>query len=827
VARLSRVGLCAGIAILLASVDALAASSEDRAASKFFWFDIPGEPLVAAIAEFSRQTHVSVGSASTDLASSQSKPVRGYLTLDDALNRLLAGTGKTFRFVNPGAVAILPATGSGDKGAGRLAPPAAEMRPVLERPYIIDVVVTATKLRSHTEDLPAAISVVEGGSLEDLGVGRASGLSSQIPGLMTTNQGPGRNKLFIRGLSDGAFTGQTQSAVGVYLDAAPMTYNDPYPDIRLVDIDRVEVLKGPQGTLYGAGAISGVFRVVPNFPDLGNVLAQATLSGSATHDGGLNRAAEAFINVPLAEDVLGIRIAGSTEHDQGYIDDIRLQRSNVNDSAINAVRTILRWRPGEIWTVDVIGMLQRTELDDTQYFVQGLGRYNRDNYVAEPYSDFFKLANAKFTGELGWSTLTSSTTVVRRENRARNDATLAVVKFIDIPLTPSPFDTRRDIDTLSEEVRLSSQGLGRVDWLVGASYLRRGESGGFQLTVPGSNAAQITSLPNDAVFSEDRSDHVREAALFSNVSIDLGVNIRLGAGARFFRSRNVTSATVATVSDPIPQQLSGRSIHSGITPQATLSYRPRDDFLIYAAASQGYRNGGVNINTPLAAVLGFEPDETTQKINAFDPDNLWNFELGLKKEWLDNRLRLNGAAFYVLWQGVQTDQYLANGLPYVLNAGDATNFGFEIDASALVTDNLEVAANVFWNSPQLSQGNAFLGAVRGDRLPGIAAFTAGASVTYSFDLGHDLHGKLSGRYAYTGRSYLMFGDQSPTMGNYHEGDFRLEIGRGEWSAGAFMQNSWSETGNSFSFGNPFSQPYERQVTPLRPLTVGLTIRVEY
>ena len=786
------------------------------AAEKQIWFDIPAESLPDAISEFSRQAHISIGTSSTELSQIKSRTIRGYMSPDEALKQLLGNTGITYRFLSPGAAVISPKP----KQSVKAAPPAPSdpITPLPLKPYIQDVIVTATKLTYRAQNVPATVSVVEGSSIEDLGIARVNALTSQIPGLMTTNQGPGRNKLFIRGLSDGSFSGQTQSTVGVYLDVAPMTYNDPYPDIKMIDIDRVEVLQGPQGTLYGTGAISGVFRVIPNYPNLERITGYATTSGSFTAHGGFNKAGEGALNIPILTDRLGIRIAGSVERDTGYIDDIRLGQKNVNGTSIDAVRGILRWQPWDTWTLDLTGTYQRTDSEDTQYFVESLGRYFRDNYVAEPYNDSFTLGNAKLSGDFGWAKFLSSTTFIHRNNQTRNDATLQIPQIANVPLTPSAFDTNRDIDTISQEFRLSSQGESRLDWLVGAFYLYRHETTDLYLT---------RIEPATIFFQASRFDRTRDIAIFGNTSIRLGSGFRFGVGARLFRAKNYTLAQPSDITQPGNGDTGYSNTHKGATPEASFSYQPKDNLLFYISASGGYRNGGVNTNTPLNAFLGLEPSEGSDKPLAFNPDHLWNFELGAKTEWLNNRLRLNASAFYVLWKGIQSDQYLSNGLPYVLNAGDATNYGFQFEIDALVTDSLQIGANVFWNSPELNEANAFLGAQKGDRLPGISDFAAGASATYRFELGYGLHGTLSARYSYTGTSYLMFGSQSPSMGNYHVGDFRLEITKNAWSVGAFLQNSWSETGNSFSFGNPFSLPFENQVTPLRPLTGGLTLRFDY
>lgn len=811
-------------ALIICSAVSVRAEGQERA--ERIYFDIPAQPLSEAMAEFARQSRLSIGTSAAGLSALQSHGIRGTMPPKTALKRMLKGTGVTYSFVNPGAVMVMKSGSGGDGGAAASQKGALSVLP--RRPVIDNLVVTAAKTVARTQTLPAAVSVVEGGTMGERGILRVSELSSQISGFMTTNVGPGRRKLFIRGLSDGVFTGQTRSTVGVYLDEAPMTYNDPYPDIGLVDIDRVEVLRGPQGTLYGTGAMSGVFRIIPNMPDLTQASGYVAGTDSYTRNGGLNGSVQGAFNLPLVDDKLGLRLSGSMEHDAGYIDDVRLKQKNVNKTYIQSARAILRWEPDTDWTVDLTAAQQHIDLNDTQYFVGALGRYNRDNYLAEPYKDLYRLGNLKVTGDLGWASFLSSTTLVQRENRARNDATLAVSDYFGGPPMPSAFDTVKDIDTFSQEMRLNSQDHDGLDWLLGLFFLDRQENTDFTLAVPGSGIGlPVGGVPGDTVFKEGRQDRVREMALFGNVSMDLGHHFRFGVGARLFNAYYRTSADLAgTLSGP-EGHVTGRSAHTGVTPQVVLSYQPNNSQMIYFSGSAGYRNGGVNVNTPLDAILGFDRNGTVPRTQVFDADKMWNLELGLKQEWLDHRLRVNGAIFYVIWENIQTDQYLDNGLQYLLNAGDATNYGLELEVNALVSSNIQLAANIFWNAPTLLEGNSYLNATRGDRLPGIAEFAGGFSANYLFNIGKSLKGTVSVRYSYTGSSYLTFGDAQPSMGDYHVTNLRVEIGKDRWTIGAYVQNSWSETGNSFSFGNPFSVRFEDQVTPLQPLTAGVTFRVSY
>ena len=184
--------------------------------------------------------------------------------------------------------------------------------------------------------------------------------------------------------------------------------------------------------------------------------------------------------------------------------------------------------------------------------------------------------------------------------------------------------------------------------------------------------------------------------------------------------------------------------------------------------------------------------------------------------------------YHVLWDGIQTDQVLPNGFIFVANAGDARITGVEAELNAQPTENLTIAANVFWNRSRLIDANSFLSADVGERLPGIAAFSVGASASYGFDFCGDWRGIVAANYSYVGDSTLTFdSDLAPKMGNYHLANLRIQVEHGPWKGGIFADNLLNDKGNTFSFGNPFALALEDQMTPLRPFTAGLFLSRDF
>ncbi len=347
----------AGIATALSGGDpAAAAGTRVR-------FNIPSQPYAEALLDLAQQANVTLIGAAACPGASRSAVV-GTMTLEEALSRLLAGARCEWRLVAAGAVEITPLR---QAAAARPVPPAPPTT-------VGELLVTATKRVRDPRDLAVGVTAIPRRRLNETGASDPSDAAAQMAGVLTTNLGPGRNKLLLRGLSDGVFTGRARSTVATYLDDIPVNYNAPDPDLRLVDVERVEVARGPQGALYGAGAMSGVYRIVTRRPDLGQWSAEARATGATTTGGGPSGALEGYVNIPLGDELAGLRLSAYHEVQGGYLDDIVQNRSNVDRTERQGGRVTLLTQPEPALSIAITGAAQRLRSKDTHYTIRGIGR---------------------------------------------------------------------------------------------------------------------------------------------------------------------------------------------------------------------------------------------------------------------------------------------------------------------------------------------------------------------------------------------------------------------------------------------------------------------
>ncbi|MEQ8736496.1 MAG: TonB-dependent receptor [Rhodospirillaceae bacterium] len=801
-------------------------SSEVPARPRLTFFEIASAPIEEALITLALQGNVSVGVSNPEGVFYIAPRVSGLYSAGDGLRILLRDSGLTYAFIDSQTVRVFPDLGPRAQKAA-VTP---SRRPINSRTRdarsgLEEVIVTSTKRRRVPQDIAVSVATVGAEQLEAMAVRDTEDLIGLVAGLSSTNQGPGRNKVFLRGQSDGPLADRTQSTVGLYIDESPLVFSDTNPDFRLVDVERIEVLRGPQGTLFGAGSLGGTFRIITQKPDSFETLGEVSLGGSFTNSGSPSYRADGMINVPLVAGRSALRLAVFNDLYGGFIDDVRLDEEDVNEAHIFGGRVSLQTDIGQRWSALLTGNAQKISLDDTQYYAPDVGLLVRNNYIAEPRQDQFYQAGLVIDGDFGWAKFLSATTHIRRRIQNQSDASLAVPDLLNLSLRSSPFTSRNKIATLAQEVRLYSDGR-RFDWLVGGFYLDRNENVKTTFSVPGAGAAFAEDgFPNDVVFAEDRDDDVQQIAAFGDVSFRLTPRLELSLGMRWNRATlDVSSLTTGLLSGRA-EETDLPNKENAVTPRASLRYELSASTQIYAQAAKGYRVGGVNINTPISALFdpGLDPDEAIQT-QTFTDDSLWNYELGFKSRLFEDRLSIDVSAFYVRWDDIQSDQILPTGFLFVTNAGNATNFGVEMQLTAKVSDHLTVTAVGIWNDPTLSQANAFLNAEKGDRLPAVSAFTASLGFYYSKPINARMSFNMSGDYRYVGASRLFFDqDVSPEMGEFHRVGLRTGLGFEQWQAQISVSNLFNNRGNTFAYGNSFSLSATSQFTPLRPRTFGLEI----
>lgn len=795
-------GAVAAGAILFAANPAAAAEARPA-------FDIPAQPLRDALVAFGLQAGVSVGAGDLTGCRPNGRPVTGRHTPAAALRRLLDGTGCGFRAVDARAFSVSPSPVEPPARPPETTAPVGDSAAEI----LLDLTVTTSRRPSLVSRTPASVSLASG---EALSAGRIESLHDLAPefaGVTITNLGPGRNKVLVRGLSDGAFTGRTQSTVGLYLDDVPITYNAPDPDLRLVDVQRVELMRGPQGSLYGVGSMGGIVRIVTNKPDLQRFDYGFAAGAALTEGGAGSGSLDLMANVPAVPGRLAVRGVAYSEVVGGYVDDTALSLKNANRTRRTGGRLALTAAPNPDWQATIGFTRQSLRSDDSQYAEGDIGRLQRDGRVREPHDNDFVEGYASVDGSGPWGRLRLSAALLTHDFATRSDATAGVALF-GAPGRLGSFDQDDRVELAVTEAVLTSPPGRRLQWLAGLFLSRTTEK--LHLDLSAFDAAGRRTL-----YLEDRRDRIGDTAIYGEVSYALTPTLSVTAGARAFRA----SLSTLSLRHQIGLVLTFADVrkNTDLSPKAVLSWQPSATKLFYLQAAQGYRTGGFNttgrINQQFnAGATGNQPNRR------YRPDTLWSYEAGAKVSFPARRLDLRAAVFYTDWRDVQSDQFLPSGLPYTANVGRGVNTGLEGEAALRLEHDLTFRLNFLANGPQLRQRDTTYPARPNASLPAVPRYSAALIGDWRPEIAPGLRAVLYGRIGYVGSSILTFQEQaSSAMGNYVTARFAAGLEKGRWRLTAFVDNPANAEGDTFAFGDPFTQGRVRQSTPLRPRTFGLTL----
>lgn len=627
-------------------------------------FHIPAQRVEDALLDLALQSRRSLGGDLHQCRGS-SPALSGAMSLNTALTRILAGSGCTHVIRSDGAIFIrraatplVPMRPASPPSAPVPAPAPVELG---EETRVSEIVVTAPRHPDTPQHVPAAVAALTGFEINRAGVIDLNDIAALTAGMTVTNLGSGRNKILLRGMSDGAFTGLTQSTVALYLDRIPITYNAPDPDLKLIDIDRVELVRGPQGTLYGTGPIGGVVRIVTRPPDFIREALNVSLGQSRTHGGDLNSDYSATANLPLFNGVMAVRGSLYKEAFGGYVNDVSLNLQRVNDGGRQGGRLAVAANVAPGWITTASWVRQIIETEDTHYVFRTLGGLRRANLVREPHRNAFNEIYGSVEGQGDWGRFEASIGQIRHQFNSRYDASSGLWRFGSLSRLGA-LDEDKGIDLTVAEATLSSPDTGRLRWLMGA-FVSHGET----LTQTSMLALRPFTY---SVYEEARIDNLDEAAVFGEMSYDLTDALTLTAGARYFRYDYTTDSDVSQYGTHRLFQGEGRN--EGLSPKIALAWRVNDRIDVYGQISQGHRTGGFNTAGPLYLVF---TGGVGRPEHDYGPDSLWNYEAGTKANLWDGHVRARIAIFLARWRNIQSDQFLPSGLAYAVNVGDGENQG--------------------------------------------------------------------------------------------------------------------------------------------------------
>jgi iron complex outermembrane receptor protein len=738
------------------------------------------------------------------------------------------------------------------------------------------VVVTATKRDESLEKVPMAISAVTDQDIERQHLQNFADYAANVPGLVAMGQ-PGLTVLSVRGIASGS--GQAVATVGTYIDDTPFGSSSAYalgaaltPNIDPRDLQRVEVLRGPQGTLYGAGALGGVIRFVTTPPDSTSLYGRLEVGGSSVSGGGSGFDVHGMVNVPLIADKLAFRASVSDATTPGYIDDAAQGTTNINKTKSKAGHFSLLWTPTDKTSLEVSALLQNFSFANgndvtvdpaTLKPMYGDLQQRGANLGGNAFAEQYRLYNATFKSDFGWAKLTSNTAYSTMSALLNDDVTsvaeaqgfyglLGVDLGAGTPGIP-PSGTWGVLERqpanqsrFTQELRLASPDDQTVSWLGGVFFTH--EIGNVDQVIPSSDyyTGQLLDNglgPNPIEGTHQPSSYIGYAAYGSatwhiNERFDIEAGLRWAHDKQAYQEYLYGSAVLGL--SPTPAlQVDGHSADSSTTYSFSPQFHINDHNMLYLRVASGFLPGGPNVK-----VIG-----TPNVPATYDPTKLTNFELGLKSTMLDDRLQLDLAAYHIDWTKITLTTY-ANGYTFLVGGGQARSNGFEATIAYIPVRGLKLSLNAAYNKAELTKDAPFPNnGAKGDPLPFAPEFAGAFNGDYDFTLGGGWRGYVGASYQYVGARSTNFAfsfpllayyppyaplPASPRLPGYGSVSLRAGVSQDQWNVDFYVKNLTNKrgllTGSSWQNYvpvagtlNPVTGNVEAGSSIIAPRTFGLSV----
>ncbi|HRJ02540.1 MAG TPA: TonB-dependent receptor [Hyphomonas sp.] len=661
------------------------------------------------------------------------------------------------------------------------------------------IIVTATKRDQTIQDVPFSINAQTAEDIARSGAGNLEDVARSVAGLSIQNLGPGQSQVAVRGVSAGQIVRDqpgVKEQVGVYLDESVISLSLFTPDIDLYDLNRIETLRGPQGTLFGSGSVGGTVRYITNQPQMGMREGSFEANVNAIEDGSVGGHIKGMFNAPVGDNA-ALRIVGYHTEYGGWIDAIGpAAKEDVNRGNRTGGRLAMTWQPTESLTITPRLIVQnigsdgfnRSEAfnwlsgsasmpDNTQYLLMG-----------EEFSDDTRIADLTASLDLGSVTLTSVTSFINREILVSRDAS-ALTHSVSQDLgynpavyaIPSNLRDTTEYESVTQEVRLGSNGAGPLQWVAGVFYSDNSRDYAQRLPTPGydaftdaalgagTSAAVANGFPADSPFNSDLSYSLTQWAVFGEASYDVTERMTVTAGGRFYdfeEDRTISSGGLFANGD---SNVKDTTASDGFSPRVLVSYDATDAITLNAQASQGFRLGGVNdpLNVPLCTP---QDQQIFGGFQSYGDEKLWNYEAGMKA--LTGTVSFNAAAFYTDIQDLQVTLDAGScSSRIVFNVDKAHTAGIEAELgwSPVAGLDLTFAASVLeakFDSTVRDGANNVIGGIEdGNRLPSVPELQLSAAGTYRWTPAWvNADAFVSGSVQHIGDRYTQPSDQLPTQG---------------------------------------------------------------
>lgn len=675
-----------------------------------------------------------------------------------------------------------------------------------------EVTVTATKREEALRDVPFSVAAPTEDVMRARGIDGVESLAANVAGFTVQNLGPGQSQVAMRGVSSGQIVRDqpgVKEQVGAYLDESVISLSLFTPDIDLFDVNRVEVLRGPQGTLFGSGSLSGTVRYISNQPELGVSKWFAEFNGNSLTGGAQGGSAKLGGNMRMGDNA-ALRVAGYYNRVAGFVDAVQpnlSKKEDVNGGDKYGFRASMTYAPSGTFLLTPRVVYQKVEMDGwnrhdaynilanpytTTRPAVTLGEREQFTQIDEPFTDEFLMADLTLRTQWGSVDVTSVTSYTNREILVVRDATALTASItggsIGLPspvyTLNAPLDDATTAKSLTKELRFSGA---KTDfkWVLGGFYSKTDRDYGQSLLVSGFERLSTIPTrglraPTDVLFFSELTYDLKQIAIFGEATVSLGEKATLTAGARFYdfeedRGQIFDGIFGNDDNGRLLVSVPGDTNASGFAPRAILTWKANDRTNVNAQVSRGFRLGGINdpLNVPLCTAADLR---TFGGRESWTDEKAWNYEVGTKSSIMDGRGSFNASAFYMDIKDLQATVTAGSCSSRVIfNVPKARSQGLEVEFSAAPNKNVEFSISGVFTDSELRSSvtstapngtvSIVSGIEAGNRLPTVPQVQIAASLTLQRPMSGGALGYVTASYQHTGSRFTQIGDQDPTFGS--------------------------------------------------------------
>ncbi|VVE13975.1 ligand-gated channel [Pandoraea horticolens] len=688
--------------------------------------------------------------------------------------------------------------------------------------------ITANRRREPAREVPMQVNALSAQDLERKGNQSMRDYLTTEPGVSMSTQGAGQSQISMRGITTGTDISPT---VGVYVDEVPFGSSTVYGggaalalDMGLLDLNHIELLRGPQGTLYGAGAMGGLLKYVTNEPDTeGGLSGRAGVMFSGTRYGGLNHTENAVVNVPIKEGVAALRVSAFNQNDGGFINRIGGDpQRGVNGATTRGGRASLLLTPGRDLTIRLTATTQKIKRDGTAYVDYNFatrqplyGDLEQNRKVNEPFDQSIQLYSANIEYDFGWGRLNAVSAYQSLRTTATLDQSTSYVPLLNGMFGAPVYSTgysQQHIATkkFTQEFRLTSPGKQTLEWVAGLFYTNERSTNNQNVTLSGPGVS--TSL-----LSATLPSTYKEYAAYGDLTYHLSSRLAATVGLRVAHNRQEFNQTTSGLLAG-SKSLSAQSSDTSKTFLFTLNYLLTPNSSVYGRIASGYRPGG-----PQPSLLDLTTGTMTP--STFKPDTLTSYELGYKADFLDKRASLSVSLFDIEWKDIQLHDAV-NGLGVITNGGKARSRGMELFGSLTPTPQWRFSMGMTYSDGRLTQDVPGIQARSGDRMPNTPTFAGSANADYFFDVA-SYRAYVGATVSYVGQRNSSFPNTKVTpnfnLPSYVRTDLRAGIDLRKARVAMFVHNLFDRRGMQSAATDYVPLGGAAQVAFIQPRTVGVQL----